>query len=173
MCYTDTYMCEQCNAATVLYTDQTESDKDSFLNEWYLVRATRDGTEMKKDDWGLVVCNDPDFWFKTTPWLCPYYHLSEAEQDNLPEEDLAELVRWESAAGEFGDELLACMNQHGRSLHNIAQFAMKLQRKGWDPDDSLPARGNIGSRLECWMFQKLAEYMFTHSTPISTEPHTG
>lgn len=68
-------MCEQCTAKTV--------DYGSPLPGWYLVRATVDGWFMKKDQWGLVRQNDPDFCWNPTPIPDPYKGLDEDDDCNL------------------------------------------------------------------------------------------
>jgi hypothetical protein len=53
-------MCEQCIAMTKLW-------KEPIIPGWWLVQATRDGDYMKKDEFGIVMINDPSFVFKTIP----------------------------------------------------------------------------------------------------------
>lgn len=48
-------MCEQCAAKTLLVGEISKG--------FCLVKATRDGFEMKRGDYGIVRCNDPDIIF--------------------------------------------------------------------------------------------------------------
>ena len=64
-------MCEQCTAKAVGF--------GSPLPGWYLVRATTDGWMMKDQDWGLVRCNDPDFYWDVTPIPDPYKGMTDEE----------------------------------------------------------------------------------------------
>ena len=72
-------MCEQCSAATVNYGE--------VVPDWHLVRATKDGNFMKKDDWGLVLIDDPSFWWSETPIKDVSFGMTGAQLDDLNEEE--------------------------------------------------------------------------------------
>ena len=86
-------MCEQCSAATVNYVGK---DGNQVLPGYFLVRATKDGREMKNGDWGLVVCNDPDFIWSITPVCDPDDGLTDEQIDALPD-DKMRYRAWEKA----------------------------------------------------------------------------
>lgn len=50
-------MCEQCSAGCKTYNKK-------IFDKYFLVVATKDGDVMEKGDYGLVVCNDPEFLFE-------------------------------------------------------------------------------------------------------------
>ena len=75
-------MCEQCAAATVTFVSP---DNENVLPGYSLVRATIDGNQMKKYDWGLVVCNDPDYIWTITPVCDPHDGLSDEQIDAMPD----------------------------------------------------------------------------------------
>ncbi len=52
-------MCEQCVANAHVWID--------ILPGWWLVRAHKDGNEMKAGQWGLLHCNDPSLILTTDP----------------------------------------------------------------------------------------------------------
>lgn len=52
-------MCEQCLVNPLYFGE--------VLPGWYLIRARRDGNDMKVGEWGMVQCNDPTFTWMTTP----------------------------------------------------------------------------------------------------------
>jgi hypothetical protein len=52
-------MCEQCVANAHAWID--------ILPGWWLVRAHKDGNEMRAGQWGLMHCNDPSLILATDP----------------------------------------------------------------------------------------------------------
>lgn len=72
-------MCEQCLAKTMLWNNQV-------LPGFYLVMARQDGSYMKKDWYGLVTCNDPEFVFSVEPQKDPLFGFSDDEINNISEE---------------------------------------------------------------------------------------
>ena len=77
-------MCEQCSAKTKTY--------GLLLPGWTLIQATQDGNKMKKDDYGLVRMDDPDFIFpgNLTPRKDKWRHLEPEDmtQEQSDEDDL-------------------------------------------------------------------------------------
>src|SRR5581483_2364777 len=73
-------MCEQCMAETKTYGE--------VLPRWWLVQATKNGHEMKAGDFGLVVCNDPDYiWPENlAPRKDPSFGMTDEEFDNMTDE---------------------------------------------------------------------------------------
>jgi len=58
-------MCEQCLVNPLFY--------GQVFGDWQLIRARRDGNEMKVGDWGLVLVNDPSFVWQTSPMISDEY----------------------------------------------------------------------------------------------------
>jgi len=83
-------MCEQCLAKTVMYVGP---DKQEVLPDYFLVRATQDGSIMKKDDWGIVKSNSPDYIWSITPVSDPCDGLSEEQEDALPQDSFEEFYK--------------------------------------------------------------------------------
>jgi hypothetical protein len=155
-------MCEQCSAATNSYS----SLEDKVLGKYFLVRATRDGNEMKNMDWGLVTCNDPDFIFAETPWPCPFWYLSDDQIDALANGDKDELFRWEAAAEKFSGELLGSLSSH-YGLTEISGMIILAMKHGWNSERD--ESHSMGWRFERWLFQYLGEYILRHPSPLTSE----
>lgn len=120
-------MCEQCLAATIGWRIFA-SDKGPIL-----VRATRDGREMKTGQWGLVFMNGPFVIWDTTPIPDP--------GDPPDENDVS--LEFEDAEGTFlralhdfrGDFLMSPTEGHDLYLAAI--------EAGFDPQED---------GFECWLF---------------------
>lgn len=78
-------MCEQCSAATTLYLGEPPTEE--VLPGYALVRATKDGWMLKKDDWGLIRVNDPDYWWSVTPVEDPYFGMTDEQIDASEADD--------------------------------------------------------------------------------------
>jgi len=156
-------MCEQCSAATQMFTPI----EDKVLGKWFLVRATKDGHDMKNQDWGLVgPATDPDFIFAETPWPCPFWYLSDDQIDALIEGDRDELFRWEAAAEKFSGELLGSLSPH-YGLTEISGMVILAKKHGWNSERD--ESHSMGWRLERWLFQYLGEYILRHPSPLASE----
>lgn len=66
-------MCEQCNVNPLYFGEP--------LPGWYLIRARRDGIVMKKGQWGLLQCNNPDFIWDTTPTQDPLFGITDEDEE--------------------------------------------------------------------------------------------
>lgn len=64
-------MCEQCCAKTIYLGE--------IAKGFHFVKATRDGNEMKKGEYGIIRCNDPDIIFPESlkPFPDPYLNNEE------------------------------------------------------------------------------------------------
>jgi hypothetical protein len=96
-------MCEQC-ITKCLYYDGL------FLNTYKVIKAQEDGNMMKKGDYGLVRCNDPDFVFSVEP-TCPLISMEISDDDinAILEDDPVWEKDWEwetTKAEVFDTELL-------------------------------------------------------------------
>jgi len=87
-------MCEQCCANTQTYI--LSEEETHVFPGIFLVRATEDGMQMKKGDWGLVRCNDPDVFWSKDPEKDPCWDLSDEEVDNS---EAGEWVKWFAVCG--------------------------------------------------------------------------
>jgi hypothetical protein len=152
-------MCEQCSAKTDMYLEG-----NSVFGDYVLVRATQDGYEMKKDDWGLVQCNDPDFIFATTPWASPFYHLSDDDFDTLSPEQVKIHHNWEDDVEKFAEELLDHTKISGNKnwrFEAIVKLGMAAQKSGF-------VEGS--DRIASWMFQYLGELLLKFPNPMPPDP---
>ena len=69
-------MCEQCEAACRRYVGP---NGERVLPDYSLVRANRNGNLMRRGDWGLVRCNDPDYVWSVIPVRDPEDGMSDKE----------------------------------------------------------------------------------------------
>jgi hypothetical protein len=58
----------------------------NVLPGYYLKIAVKDHQDWPKGWYGLVQCNDPDFVWKGKPKLDPTFHMSDKEQEALPDD---------------------------------------------------------------------------------------
>jgi hypothetical protein len=136
-------MCEQCVAEVEYYL--------SPLPGWSLVRATKDGDLMKKDDWGLVECNDPTFWWSVTPTPDPYDILTSEDVANLPNNIRNDLINrsilWEQNVELFGQSITkhACIND----IYRLVESGKKI---GYDPKSD---------GFEAWLYDRLGIWIMT------------
>jgi hypothetical protein len=114
-------MCEQCNAETVMYV---KPNTNYVLPGYFLVRATKDGRIMKKDDWGLVQCNDPDFIWSITPVCDPDDGLSDEQVDELPDDKNRYTSYWSAAKN-----LSKALNLG--SFDNCVRLGEAMKKAGW------------------------------------------
>ena len=77
-------MCRQCLTSPLIYSKK--------FGEYTLMRATKDafaGGDWKKDEFGLVRQNDPDFYFTSEPlpvkdyWIDRYVGIPEDEENDF------------------------------------------------------------------------------------------
>lgn len=150
-------MCEQCVAKTEMYL--TTDSTPPIAGAYWLVRATVDGSEMKKDDWGLVTCNDPDFVFTTTPWPNPFFHTSDEEVDMVEELDpvFGKLLdKWDEDVEKFAKE----MSKHTRdywALNSFGELTINCLKAGMPQDTR---------RVANWLFQHIGEQLVAKPHPI-------
>lgn len=130
-------MCEQCVADTKNYCEP--------IPGWLLVRAQKDGNYMKKDDWGLVECNDPTFLFKTTPWIDPVHNWTDDQINALQSDDPQYILmdKWLDDMCQFQDELNKC----NAGIDAGWRLIEACKKAGYDPS-------NDGSCAN-WLFHHL------------------
>ena len=132
-------MCEQCNAKTIIYVKE---NTNYVLPGYILVRATQDGREMKKGDWGLVDCNDPDFIWSVTPVCDPDDELTDEQIDALPEDCYQ---AYEKASKNLHDALdKGCFDY-------CARLGEAMRKAGWNPDND-----GIGA---FWLCNHIAKFL--------------
>lgn len=129
-------MCEQCQAKTITY-------EEKLFNEFFIVRATKDGDEMQKDDWGLVSMNNPFCIFSVTPKKNSYY---ETDYKDIPEQERKAYHFWRSQAKEFGEQIMSYINPT-----SMARLVLASVKNGYDPNKEELVL------FECWLFHKIAE----------------
>lgn len=144
------HMCEQCNAATSMFALSLENQE--VLPGYYLVRATRDANILKKDDWGLVCCNDPDFVWSVTPKPDKFWGMSDEVLDLLPDSEQTSMCDWEAKTHEFGSQILTSMvrNQHSGFFKTIQVLQAACQAKGWNSEEA---------SMERWLFHYLGVFL--------------
>lgn len=155
----EVHMCEQCVADTDMYLIGKE--KSILNNKMFLTRAKKDGNKMKKGDWGLVTCNDPDFIFQTTPEPNPYWGMTDDQLDQLPEHELDALTSWETKTEKFGAELLASVleTQHSHYFSNIRKLMDLCKVCEWNPEKIT---------LEQWLFHYLGSFLVA-AKPVTND----
>ena len=120
-------MCEQCCALTDTYL--------SPLPGWWLVRASDDGMMMKKNDWGLVRHDDPDFIWSITPWPDPGDEAGELSD------------KWWDECGEF----MRSLTSAPREGWLLVEACIKA---GYDPEEP--------GCVEFWLFDHLGKWIRDH-----------
>lgn len=133
-------MCEQCCAETETYLE--------VIPGWVLVRATKDGMEMLKGQWGLLQRDDPDFIWTVTPWPEPEYP-DDMLDENSPEAKAAfdEWDRWQQDVQRF-KRFFHVTPELGWSLIEAAK------ERGYDPETS--------GWFADWFFTYLGKWIETH-----------
>jgi hypothetical protein len=137
-------MCLQCSAKSISY--------GTALEGFVLQRATEDAwDEWKKDQFGLVECNDPTFVFRVAPMREPYGGLSDDEVDAVPLDSPlhAQQDAFYKVGRQFREDLCASLNPDG--IHRLIESGRK---QGYDRDQH-------GS-FEFWLSDFLAKFLETH-----------
>lgn len=141
-------MCEQCSAKTVLYGE--------LLTGWYLVRATQDGLYMKKDEWGLVECNDPTFSFMTTPVIDPFDGMSDEEINKVP---IDEFFKKHDPFVEVSKKVLEEMERTtGFPLDSFGRLYQSMREAGFDQE-------HCGAAIY-WLCNLMAKMIRDNPNPI-------
>jgi hypothetical protein len=118
-------MCEQCVAKTVYYIGK---DTNEVLPGYILVRATKNGSYMKKGNWGLVRYDNPDFIWSITPVCDPSSGLSDEQIDALPKEVDKQYEQYEKAVKNLRKSLNKGCFDHCVSLGEA------MKKSGWKPE---------------------------------------
>lgn len=151
-------MCEQCSAKTLMYI--TDGPTPPIAGAYWLVRATQDGNDMKKDDWGLITCNDPDFIFTTTPWPNPFYHMTPDELEVLDviNDKTFERIqdKWYMDVEKFATEMAQNQKNYW-SINAFGELTINCL------DAGMPKRD---VRLAHWLFQHIGEQLQAHPDAI-------
>lgn len=153
-------MCEQCDAKTDLYVGPRG---ESILPGYFLVRATQDGRFMKKGDWGLGQCNDPDYWWKNTPVEDPDFGLTDEEIDKTSETQShnERYGVFYEAAHNIEDALngrtteMNLLEKHNLPCFEEAGLLWEAAKKvGYDPERD-------GYRFSFWLCHHIATFLKT------------
>jgi len=156
-------MCEQCCAETVAYEGEV-------LPGYLLVRATKDGRVMKKDDWGLVHCNDPAFWWSMTPVPDPTDGMTDEQIDSLRDpQGLIELQdeRYFEAAEHLDAALAGKLSQtesHCPHFDDATRLYEAAKAVGYDRDSD--------GRFAFWLCHHIGTFLKTAKlrAPIPSVP---
>jgi hypothetical protein len=116
---------------------------------WWLVQATKDGHEMKAGDYGLVVCNDPDYIWSGTPRKDPSFGMTDEEFDNMSDDVGRE---WDDFM-DYVDELRKHFNSDPMTGYSLVTAAKEA---GWD-------RETHGFLL-VWLSHRMAEVIERNPT---------
>jgi len=130
-------MCEQCCAATITWPN--------VLPGWHLVRARRDGHEMKVRQWGLLRCNNPEFIWSTTP-------EKDGDSFNDLAKDQADHYKFIAAFNKFQEEF-------GGTLSSSKALGDAIKEQ--DPYQE-------GS-LEYWLFNHLGKFIRENKPEIDND----
>ena len=155
-------MCEQCCAKADGYGE--------FIPGYYLCRANQDGHYMKKGDWGIVITNDPSFFFHTTPIKDPFHGMSDEQAEAIPLGDPIH-QQWRNfydTANTILNEMLESLRdeidnkRNGRRGGNLLSHYGNLFRAmlaaGYDPErDGYDA---------LWLCHRIAEHIEANLKPI-------
>lgn len=132
-------MCEQCLTDCILWSD--------VLPGWSLIQARHDGSEMKKGQWGLLQCNDPDFIWSGRPNEDPFAHWSEWRVDNSLPEEWATFETWVDQISKFEKELLKA-----RSIDSFFRLGHSARKAGFKDDQSFAS----------WLLARLGKHIRKH-----------
>jgi hypothetical protein len=116
----------------------TLNNGEKVIGNFFLVRATQDGSMMKTGEFGLLRCNDPDFIFKQMP-----------EVDPDPEgeiEDNDHFFEWMEKAQNFREQLL----ELDAGLKASYDLVKGCYDAGYKDEDGC---------LEYWLFNYLAQFV--------------
>ncbi len=111
------------------------------------MRAQQDGGELKKGDWGLVRCNDPDFSWSIPPFPDPLEGLDDDEVDKATVEEKERSLEFYSAVEVFE----VALKSDPELGYDLVSSAMKA---GYD-------RQKHG-RFSFWLFDHLGRWTITH-----------
>jgi len=142
-------MCEQCQARAVTYVGPK---KKNVLPNYFLVRATKNGSKMKEGDWGLVRINDPDYIWSITPLLDPDDGLSDEEiispfKDNNYKED-SNYKEFYKAVSNIEKSL------NSGSFDKAIQLGEAMKKSGYNPHKH-------GYRSAFWLCDHIAKFLKT------------
>lgn len=155
-------MCEQCEAKTDLYLGPND---ESVLPGWYLTKATKDGNFVKKDDWCLVQCNNPDYWWQITPIEDPDFGLTDEEMYKLDKHTYEDRYGAFDKAVENLEEALNGTTANMQSIdkdsrHCLPRFESAgllweaARKVGYDPEVH-------GYRFAFWLCHHIATFLKT------------
>ena len=128
-------MCEQCVVDAL-------ASKDQVIPGYYLIQARRDGNLMKKGQWGLVHCNDPDVVWSARPDIDPSIGQEE-NADPIPGE-----ITWIDSMASAEEEV----ENSCAYIMNGWRLIESCRKAGYDPDKN-------GCRFFAWLFHRLGEYV--------------
>lgn len=114
------------------------------LPGWYLHVARKENDIWPKGEYGLIRSNDPDFIFKTTPFMDPMSGFTDDEMNNASQELKDQQDEWFKKVGEFAEELVT----DPRTGYDLVAAAMVA---GYNPDEDGDFSG--------WLFNRMGRLM--------------
>lgn len=135
-------MCEQCSAEV--------NEFGHPLEGWMLCRATKNGSMMKKNEWGLVRSDDPTYVWSVNPRVDPTANLTDEQIDTMSPEDSEKWYDFLDAAETFC-KALKSYPFDGHLLYEAAVAAGYKRESG---------------SFSQWLFDYLARWLIAN--PIAT-----
>lgn len=117
---------------------------------WMIGQATNDGSIIKKNQWGLVECNDPTFIWDEKPVPDPAGGFSDEELDKKDAAFWDASSAWMDKAAKFGDAIQG-RPADGWKLYESAKMA------GYNP--------LVDGALEYWLFDFLGKWLVNNPEP--------
>lgn len=134
-------MCEQCLSKPLNYGEA--------LPGMFLMRATEDGHFWKKDQWAIIRCNNPDFWWTPTPLADPDDGLSDEDIDKRNDLEPAREAFFEAACNIEAALLASADERSGIEVIFVLYEAAKGE--GYNREEH--------GRFAFWLSNYLARYL--------------
>jgi len=122
-------MCECCVAECKSISE--------ILPNWWLVQASKDGYEMEKDDYGLVLCNGPSYIWAGKPPKDPHPNMDDDSPHSVSEDEFFE----------FLDSIEDCFLSDPYIGYKLWSATLEA---GYDPEKD-------GYHMLAWLMNRIAE----------------
>jgi hypothetical protein len=138
-------MCDQCLTNSLYFGE--------VLPGYQLIRARRKSDMMNVGDWGLVICNDPDYVWSSVPVMDPTSGMTDDQMKQYFAEDSSRSVFF--TPDEFIDALYGSPNQG----YSLVKAAMSI---GYNFEEH--------GQFDYWLFDHIARYLLTHDGEPDEDP---
>jgi len=161
-------MCTQCCVDAeyfLLDKDGNMAEDPEILPGWMLFRAAKDstGSDMKKGQWGLVRCNDPDYVWDEDPIIDPTFGMTESQEkcffgvDAKDSPGVAQANLFMDLAIDFRGALRSCANDPDTGW----ELVEAAKKRGFDPEKGL---------LSFWLFHRMGEWISKYQPLAHDDP---